>query len=130
MTYGSEQAYYSESYTNINQLTEETPENKALLDTYKEYTEMVTAADAIVDDMDARYKAFAKAEAYMIDHALTIPHEYGINWTLTKINSYSKMNAMYGSVNEKMKNWETNADGYTTEEMEAIAAEHEAGAKA
>ncbi|MEN2593132.1 hypothetical protein, partial [Acinetobacter baumannii] len=59
MTYGSEQAYYSESYTNINQLTEETPENKALLDTYKEYTEMVTAADAIVDDMDARYKAFA-----------------------------------------------------------------------
>lgn len=34
------------------------------------------------------------------------------------------MNAMFGSQNEKMKNWETNANGYTTEEMEAIVAEH------
>ena len=40
-----------------------------------------------------------------------------------KHTSSSKMNAMFGSQNDKMKNWETNVNGYTTEEMEAIVAE-------
>ena len=29
---------------------------------------------------------------------------------------YSKMKAMYGIQNNKMKNWETNTEGYTSEE--------------
>ena len=36
------------------------------------------------------------------------------------------MNAMFGSINEKMKNWETNENGYTTEEIKQSAAEHTA----
>ena len=96
------------------------------MDTYKEYTSLVEAADAIHDDMDARLEAYAKAEAYMIQHVLTMPAYYNIGWVLTKINPYSKMKAMFGCQNEKMKNWETNAEGYTTEEMKKIAAEHEA----
>ncbi len=60
--YGNDNAYYSANYSYINEITEETPENKALLDTYKEYTKMVEAADAIVDDMDARYAAYAKKQ--------------------------------------------------------------------
>ena len=123
--YGYDNAYYSAKYTNINSV-EENETTKALLDTYKEFTRLIEEADAIVDDTDARYEAFAEAEAYMIQHALVIPQYYGTGWVLTKINPYSKMYAVYGCQNDKMKNWETNADGYTTEEMEAIKAAYEA----
>ena len=123
--YGYDNAYYSAKYTNINSV-EENENTKALLDTYKEFTRLIEEADAIVDDTDARYEAFAEAEAYMIQHALVIPQYYGTGWVLTKINPYSKMYAVYGCQNDKMKNWETNADGYTTEEMEAIKAAYEA----
>ena len=114
--YGNDNAYYSEHYSYINEITEETPENKALLDTYKEYTKLVEAADAIVDDMDARYAAYAKAEAYLLDHALVIPYNYSVGWVLSKVDNDSKINAMYGCTNDKMKNWDTKADGYTSEE--------------
>ena len=114
--YGNDNAYYSANYSYINDLTEETPENKALLDTYKEYTKMVEAADAIVDDMDARYAAYAKAEAYLLDHVLVLPCNYSIGWCLSKIDNDTKMYAMYGAQNEKIKNWATNSAGYTSEE--------------
>ena len=124
-TYGYDNAYYSTSQSKINDV-EENENTKALLDTYKEFTALVDAANAIHDDLDARYAAYAEAEAYMIDHVLTLPVYYNVPWCLTKINPYSKMNAMFGAQNEKMKNWETNVNGYTTEEMEAIAAEYNA----
>ncbi len=38
-----------------------------------EYQSLLDTADAITDDMDARYEAFAKAEAYLLDNALFIP---------------------------------------------------------
>ena len=126
-TYGYDNAFYSTTYSYINEV-EETPATKDLLDAYKEFTRLVDEANTITDDLDARYAAYAKAEAYMIDKALVIPKDYAINWALTKINPYSKINAMFGSVNDKMKNWETKADApYTTEEMEALIAEYEAG---
>ncbi|MDQ9890581.1 hypothetical protein, partial [Acinetobacter pittii] len=62
---------------------EETPETKALLDTYKEFTRLVNEAGKINDDMDARYNAFADAEAYMIQHALCFPNYYDVGWCLT-----------------------------------------------
>ena len=77
MTYGNEAAYYSENYNYINEV-EETEATKALIDTYKEFTALVDAANAITDDMDARYKAYAKAEAYMLEHALVFPCYYQI----------------------------------------------------
>ena len=125
-TYGNDSAYYTRSLSNVNDL-EENENNKALLDAYKEFSSLVEQADAIHDDLDARYKAFAKAEAYMIQHALTIPNNYNIGWTLTKVNPYSKMKAMYGIQNNKMKNWETNADGYTAEQVAALKEAHESG---
>ena len=114
--YGNDNAYYSANYSYINELTEETPENKALLDTYKEYTKMVEDADAITDDLDARYAAYAKAEAYLLDHVLVLPCNYSIGWCLSKIDNDTKLYAMYGAQNEKIKNWATNSAGYTSEE--------------
>ena len=51
---------------------------------------------------------------------MNIPVYHDIGWVLTKINPYSKMNAVYGIQNWKIKNWETNANGYTSEEMKAL----------
>ncbi len=113
--YGPENAYYSAHYSYINEVTEETPENKALLDTYKEYTKMVEEADKITDNLDERYAAYAKAEAYLLDHVLVLPCNYGIGWALSKVDNDSKMRAMFGIQDDKMKNWETNMDGYTSE---------------
>ena len=122
-TYGYDNAYYSTSQSKINDV-EETEATKDLLDTYKEFTRLVEEADAITDDLDARYQAYAVAEAYMLDHALVIPFYYNPTWCLTKIDPYSKMNAMFGSQNEKMKNWKTNANGFTTEEIKASEEAH------
>lgn len=118
---GVDNAVYGTDYANINSV-EETEATKELLTLYEQYNEMVRAADAINDDMDARYEAFAKAEAFLLDNAIVMPNNYGKSLCLTKINIHSKMNAMYGGCNEKMKNWETNPDGYTKAEIEAYIA--------
>ena len=123
--YDAVNAYYSDTYSNIVDV-EETETTKDLIDTYKEFTAMAEEAKAINDDMDARYQACAEAEAYLISHALVLPAYHSSSWCLTKINPYSKIHAPFGGLNEKMKNWETNADGYITEQIEAIKAEYEA----
>ncbi len=113
--YGYDNADYSANYSFINEVTAETEANQQLINTYKEYTKMVEEANEITDDLDARYAAYAKAEAYMLDHVLVLPCNYGIGWALGKVDNDSKMNAMFGIQNNKMKNWETNMDGYTSE---------------
>ena len=116
-TYGDDNAYYSKAYSKINNATDE-----KLIATYKEFTELVNTAKAITDDLDARYAAFAKAEAFWIQHALTIPWSYEVTWKVTSINEYSKIYTAYGNQGERYVNWETNSDLYTTEDYEAIKA--------
>ena len=116
-TYGDDNAYYSKAYSKINNATDE-----KLIATYKEFTAMVNTAKAITDDLDARYAAFAKAEAYMLQHALVIPWSYEVTWKVTSINEYSKIYTAYGNQSERYVNWETNSDLYTTEDYEAFKA--------
>jgi oligopeptide transport system substrate-binding protein len=134
--YGDDNAYYSTYYSTINDFNAEYCEGQEqevaeaysdeLIAVYEEYTALAKAANDIVDDTDARYEAFAEAEAYMIQHALIIPLYYDISWELTCVNDYSKINAPYGIQNNRYLNWETNKNGYTTEEYAAFAAEYEA----
>jgi oligopeptide transport system substrate-binding protein len=135
-TYGDDNAWYSVAYSTINDFNAEycagqkqevaTAYNDDLIATYEEYTALVNAANEIVDDMDARYEAFAEAEAYLIQHALVIPLYRDIEWELTCVNDYSKVNAPYGIQNNRYLNWETNEAGYTTEDYEAFAAAYNA----
>ena len=110
-TYGEDNAYYSQYYSKINNATDE-----ALIATYKEFTRLVNEAKAITDDLDARYAAFAKAEAYMLEHALVIPWSYSVVWELTKVNNYSKVYSAYGNQSERYVNWETSTEIYTAEQ--------------
>ena len=130
VVYGRANSYYSDGYSYINEITEETPENKALLDAYKEFTRLIEEADAITADLDKRYQAYAKAEAYLLEHVLVLPVNYRAGWCLTNIDNTSRMNAMFGVQNDKMKNWRTNKNGYTAEEVAQLEQEHAAAAKA
>ncbi len=116
-------AVYATTYANINDV-EETEATKDLLATYAEYNRLVEKANAINDDLDARYEAFADAEAYLLSNGIVMPNNYGKPLCLTRINIHSKMNAMYGGCNEKMKNWETSLEPFTTAQIEAYIAEN------
>ena len=125
-------AYYAQT-TSWIAAVEADPKDyqKELLADYQEFTDLVTEAKAIVTDTDARYAAFAKAEASMLNNALCIPCLYEVLWCLTHVNEYTKINAMYGPCNYKAINWETRqGDGYTTEEYEAFSAAFDAATKA
>ena len=112
-TYGEDNAYYSQMYSKINNATDE-----KLIETYKEFTRLVNEAKAITGDLDARYAAFAKAEAYMLNHALVIPWSYSVTWQLTKVNNYSQIFSAYGVMGERYVNWETSTELYTAAQYE------------
>ena len=121
-TYDDTAAYYSNAYSFCNDNND--PD---LIAAYKEFTDLVVKAKAINNDMDARYAAFAKAEACMLNHALVIPCSYEVGWELTKINNYSKVYSMYGMQAFRYVDWETSETPYTTAEMTAFAAAYSAG---
>ena len=124
IVYGTETAAYSDSATNINDVVE-SEQTQDLLDSFREFTDMVATADAITDNLDDRYQAYAEAEAYMLDHVLVLPCYYKSSWCLSRIDVNSKMQPMFGNTGDKMKNWKTNINGYTSEEKgvsEQIAA--------
>ena len=112
---GNDNAWYSSAYSNINKV-EENETNKELLDSYRTYTKMVEEADKITKDMDARYEAFADAEAYTLEKAHMLPCYYNVGWCLTRYNVHAEFSG------SRMKNWETKADGYTVDEVKAILA--------
>ena len=127
-----ENAYYSCNMTNIASIVNNGPASyqTELVAAYEKFTDLVNEARAIVDDTDARYAAFAKAEAYFLDENLIFPTVYDITWCLTHVNEYSKINAMYGPCNYKAVNWETSEEAYTTEQYDAFAAAFDAAAQA
>ena len=127
-----ENAYYSCNMTNIAGIVNNGPASyqTELVAAYEKFTDLVNEARAIVDDTDARYAAFAKAEAYFLDENLIFPTVYDITWCLTHVNEYSKINAMYGPCNYKAVNWETSEEAYTTEQYDEFAAAFDAAAQA
>lgn len=67
--------------------------------TVSEYYALVDAAKAITLDYNARYEAFAKAEAYLIQHALVVPYElsYGDStYLVDKKNVFEGQYAAFG----------------------------------
>ena len=120
-TYNDTQAYYANNYSICNE-----NDDPDLIAAYQEFTDLVVAAKAITGDMDARYAAFAKAEASFINHALAIPCNYEVTWELTKVNNYTKVYSMYGMQAYRYVDWETSTEAYTTEQMAEKAAAYAA----
>jgi len=82
---------------------------------------MVAEADAITDDLQARYEKFADAEAFMLSKGLMLPTYTTVQWQLTCVNDYSKIQAAYGVQPARYINWETNDQIYTSEEWAELS---------
>lgn len=102
-------SWFTNKYSHIIDLPEDSEPAMIL----KEYTKLYDAACAITDDTDKRYEAFAEAESYLLDHAITVPVFISNSWCLSNIDLNSKMYSMLSGTDEKMKNWVTNANGFT-----------------
>ncbi len=82
--------YGSNEYDNDadNKANDAAIEAVGLLD----YQKMIDDAYAINDDLDARYEAEAKAEAYLLDNAIAIPvhtRTAAVNFTLSRVVPFS-----------------------------------------
>lgn len=89
------------------------------------YQELLDAADAIVSDNDARYEAYAKAEAYMIDNALAFPIQNqtrAVNYKLSRFNPFERSYSMAGISGYKFKNVVIQDAPITVAEYEAAKA--------
>ncbi len=72
-------------------------DNTESAEAIKEYFDLVKAARDIKTDINARYEAFAKAEAHLINNALVIP--YGASpatYVATKLNAFEGQFASFG----------------------------------
>ena len=119
---GDENAYYNYNYNFLCDFVD-APEDyrKDLVACYQEFTDLYNIANAINDDTDARYEAFAQAEACFINHVITLPYQYEVGLQLTHVNLYSKINTLCGIAAYKYVNWETSTEAYTAEDFAAFA---------
>lgn len=91
-------------------------------DTVAEYFGLVEAAKAITTDTKARYEAFAKAEAYLIDHALAVPYSIEISkYIATKQNLFDGQYAPFGVSKMRYKGLKMSDHFISLEEYEQNA---------
>ena len=94
---------------------------------FYEYEELYRAADAITDDLDARYAAFAKADAYLLAHGLYIPTS--MQTRSARVSHIVPFSAPYSSgVSQyKYRGVQLQEDVVTTEQYQAAMAAWEKG---
>ena len=70
----------------------------------EEYYALVDAAKAITNDIPARYEAFAKAEAYLIEHGFVMPFGHGSGgYTASLLDPFSGPMAPFGISTDRYK---------------------------
>lgn len=85
-----------------------------------EYEKLYREADAIVDDMDARYEAFAKADAYLVEKAFYIPTSTNTRSVrVSHEEPFSRVYSVCGMTEYKYKGLKLREDIVTVEEYEA-----------
>ncbi len=94
---------------------------------FYEYEDLYRAADAIKSDLDERYKAYAKADAYLLAHALYIPtsmqtRAMRVSHAVPFSGPYSSGVSQY-----KLKGLQLQEDIVTTAQYDAAKAAWEAG---
>lgn len=102
-------------------------ESQEIIDLFAEFTSMVRTADAIHDDLEARYKAFAEAEAFCIENVLIFPIYKTSYVELTRINDYTKPLAGYGIQSYRLVNIGSSAELYSIEDYETLENAYNAG---
>ena len=86
----------------------------------QEYFDKVEAAKAITIDTNARFEAFAEAEAVLIDHALVIPFSITVSpYIATKLNEFDAQYAPFGVYRLRFKGHKVLDHYVSMEEYEA-----------
>lgn len=99
----------------------EDPQTQAL---YAEYQELVTAAKAVTDDLEARYEAFAKAEAFLLEHAFAIPFSISSrSYQMCNLNVFEGQYASFGGASQRYKDQHVYDKSMSLEEFNTAYAE-------
>ncbi len=95
-------------------------------DTVQEYFDLVNYAKTITNDTDARYAAFAEAEAYLIDHALAVPYGTSVSeYVVSKLNPWEGQYAAFGVSSLRYKGQHLLDDFFSMDDYNAEAAAHQ-----
>ena len=90
---------------------------------YAEYTELVNAAKAITNDMDARFEAFAKAEAMLLEHGFALPiHTSSRSYQMSNVNVFESQYAPFGVAYLRYKDQHLYADSMSLADWQAAYA--------
>ncbi len=91
--------FYDGTYNWPEKATEYLDENGV-----SEYYKLVDAARVITEDMNARYEAYAKAESFLINHALVIPYgQDNGGYTASRLNPFDSPFTPFGISSERFK---------------------------
>ena len=102
----------------------EDPETQAL---YAEYMELVDKAKAITDDMEARYEAFAAAEAFLLDHAFAVPFSISSrSYQMCNLNVFEGQYASFGLASQRYKGQHLYDTSMSLEQYQAAYADWQA----
>ena len=102
----------------------EDPTTQAL---FAEYTDLVNAAKAITTDMDARFEAFAKAEALLLEHAFVLPiHTSSRSYQMSNLNVFEGQYAPFGNATLRYKDQYLYEDSMSLTEWQTAYAEWQA----
>lgn len=105
---------------NYNFMDKAIKEGTESADVIEEYYKLVEDAKTNTVDLEARYDAFAKAEGYLIEHALVIPYGVGeLEYKVTKLNVFEAPFASFGVSILRYKGQKLYDKAFSMEEFEA-----------
>ena len=94
---------------------------------FAEYTELVNAAKAVTNDMDARFEAFAKAEALLLEHGFALPiHTSARSYQMSNLNVFESQYAPFGVAYLRYKDQHLYEDSMSLEDWQAAYADWQA----
>ena len=94
---------------------------------FAEYTALVDAAKAVTNDMDARFEAFAKAEALLLEHGFALPiHTSSRSYQMSNLNVFESQYAPFGVAYLRYKDQHLYADSMSLADWQVAYADWQA----
>lgn len=111
---------FREVNNSYNFMSKAMADNTASADVIKEYYNLINEAKTFTTDLEARYEAYAKAEAFLIEHALVVPYAVGsLEYRVTKLNVFEGQFASFGVSTLRYKGQKLYDKAISMEEFEA-----------
>ena len=91
---------------------------------FAEYARLVETAKTVTNDMDARFEAFAKAEALLLEHAFALPiHTSARYYQMSNLNVFEGQYAPFGNATLRYKDQFLYEDSMSLEQWQAAYAD-------